>query len=89
MVWNAEPAECRFNAFYRNTTLPETNIAHENPIFPGKYHQNGGFSWAMLVLGRVKKNKSPPHTINLKHWLMLFHHRPNQYDIYIIKVTHP
>ncbi len=23
-------------------TLPETNIAHENPIFPGKYHQNGG-----------------------------------------------
>ena len=29
--------------------LPETNIAHENPIFPGKYHQNGGFSMAMLV----------------------------------------
>ena len=57
MVWNAEPAECRFNAFYRNTTLPETNIAHENPIFPGKYHQNGGFSWAMLVLGRVKKKQ--------------------------------
>ncbi len=25
-------------------TLPETNIAHENPIFPGKYHQNDGFS---------------------------------------------
>ena len=23
------------------------------PIFPGKYHQNGGFSWAMLVSGRV------------------------------------
>ncbi len=34
-------------------TLPETNIAHENLIFPGKYHQNGGFSMAMLVLGRV------------------------------------
>ena len=34
-------------------TLPETNIAHENPIFPGKYHQNGGFSMAMLVSGRV------------------------------------
>ena len=33
--------------------LPETNIAHENPIFPGKYHQNGGFSLAMLVSGRV------------------------------------
>ena len=35
------------------TTLPETNIAHENPIFPGKYHQNGGFSMAMLVSGSV------------------------------------
>ena len=23
------------------------------PIFPGKYHQNGGFLWAMLVSGRV------------------------------------
>ena len=23
------------------------------PIFPGKYHQNGGFSMAMLVSGRV------------------------------------
>ena len=34
-------------------TLPETNIAHENPIFPGKYHQNGGFSMAMLVYRRV------------------------------------
>ncbi len=37
----------------RTTTLPETNIAHENPIFPGKYHQNGGFSMAMLVYRRV------------------------------------
>ena len=38
-------------------TLPETNIAHENPIFPGKYHQNGGFSMAMLVYrGVVGKN---------------------------------
>ena len=34
-------------------TLPETNIAHENPIFPGKYHQNCGFSMAMLVSGNV------------------------------------
>ena len=34
-------------------TLPETNITHENPIFLGKYHQNGGFLWAMLVSGRV------------------------------------
>ena len=30
------------------STLPETNIAHEYPIFPGKYHQNHGFSMAML-----------------------------------------
>ncbi len=35
-------------------TLPETNIARENPIFPCKYHQNGGFSMAILVSGRVK-----------------------------------
>ena len=34
-------------------TLPETNIAHENPIFPGKYHQNDGFSTAMLVYESV------------------------------------
>ena len=37
----------------REFTLPETNIAHENPIFPGKYHQNGGVSMAMLVYRRV------------------------------------
>ena len=35
------------------STLPETNIAHENPIFPGKYHQNGGFPMAMLVYRSV------------------------------------
>ena len=34
-------------------TLPETNIAHENPIFPGKYHQHGWFSMAMLVYRSV------------------------------------
>ena len=35
-------------------TLPETNISPMKiPIFPCKYHQNGGFSMAMLVLGRV------------------------------------
>ncbi len=37
--------------------LPETNIAHENPIFPGKYHQNDGFSMAMLVSGSVYLTK--------------------------------
>ena len=39
-------------------TLPKTNIAHENPPFwwylPGKM----GFSWAMLVSGRVKLKNS-------------------------------
>ena len=40
-------------ALLKIDTLPETNIAHENPIFPCKYHQNGGFSMAMLVSGRV------------------------------------
>ena len=35
-------------------TLPETNSSPMNiPIFPRKYHQNGGFSMAMLVSGRV------------------------------------
>ena len=29
-------------------------------IFPGKYHQNGGFSWAMLVSGRVFFRKFYP-----------------------------
>ena len=44
------------NKLWTNTLpgLPETNIAHENPIFPCKYHQNGGFSMAMLVSGRVQ-----------------------------------
>ena len=37
-------------------TLPETNLAHEHPIFLGKYHQNGGFSMAMLVYRRVVKS---------------------------------
>ena len=27
----------------KKITLPETNIAHENLIFPGQYHQNDGF----------------------------------------------
>ena len=45
-----------FTAFTNHIvfTLPETNIAHENPIFPGKYHQNCGFSMAMLVSGSVR-----------------------------------
>ena len=34
-------------------TLPETNVAHENLSFPSKYHQNGGFSMAMLVYRSV------------------------------------
>ena len=35
-------------------TLPETNSSPMKiTIFPGKYHQNGGFSMAMLVYRRV------------------------------------
>ena len=45
-------------SFSKLDTLPETNIAHENPIFPGKYHQNGGFSMAMLVSGSVLLGKN-------------------------------
>ena len=36
--------------FFQVLTLPETNIAHENPIFPGKSHQ---ISMAMLVYQSV------------------------------------
>ena len=37
-----------------SSTLPETNSSPMKiPMFPCKYHQNGGFSMAMLVLGRV------------------------------------
>ena len=39
-------------------TLPETNIAHENLILPGKYHQNGGFSMAMLVYRSVSVSQN-------------------------------
>ncbi len=42
---------------FTSGTLPKTNIAHENPPFwwclPGKI----GFSWAMLVSGRVHKDE--------------------------------
>ena len=31
------------------------------PIFPGKYHQNGGFSMAMLVSGRVDQSHLKLH----------------------------
>ena len=56
-------------------TLPETNIAHENPIFPGTYHQNGGFSMAMLVYRSVLHSnfevvgkKKDPWKKNTKKW---------------------
>ena len=39
------------NWFLNILTLKGTNIAHENPMFPGKYYQNGGFSMAMLSSG--------------------------------------
>ena len=34
-------------------TLPETNIAHENPPFWWYLQERWGFSWAMWVSGRV------------------------------------
>ena len=38
------------------STLPETNsLSMKIPIVPGKYHQNGGFSMAMLVYRSVTK----------------------------------
>ncbi len=47
---------CMAQSKIAQCTLPETNIAHENPIFPGKSHQNGGFSMAMLVYRTVIGN---------------------------------
>ena len=43
------------NQFAHSFTLPETNIAPENPHLSWycKYYQNGGFSMAMLVSGSV------------------------------------
>ena len=43
------------------STLPETNMAHENPFFPGKYHQNGGFPMGMLVY----------RSVPIRHWKLL------------------
>ncbi len=37
--------------FERN---PRSLLQGELPIFPGKYHQNCGFSMAMLVSGSVR-----------------------------------
>ena len=50
IIWSPKiPALKRFT-----TTLPETNeLPMKIPMFPCKYRQNGGFSMAMLVLGRV------------------------------------
>ena len=43
-------------------TLPETNSSPmKTPIVPCKYHQNGGFSMAMLVLGRVVTFQNGSH----------------------------
>ena len=43
-------------------TLSETNcLPMKIPIFSGKYHQNGGFSMAMLVSGRVGAGGFPAY----------------------------
>ena len=52
-ILSLEGLGSRKAALNKNDTLPETNIAHEIPIFPSKYHQNGGFSMAMLVYRSV------------------------------------
>ena len=45
-------------------TLPETNeLPMKITMFPGKYHQHGGFSMAMLVSGRVPKTPFPSGAI--------------------------
>ena len=42
------------------TTLPESNSSPMKiPMFPCKFHQHGGFSMAMLVLGRVRIRDFP------------------------------
>ena len=43
------------------STLPETNMAHEKPFFPGKYHQNGGFPMGILVY----------RSVPIRHWKLL------------------
>ena len=50
-------------------TLPETNcLPMKMSIFPGKYHQNGGCSMAMLVSGRVNQYQpSSPGGMTLFH----------------------
>ena len=58
MVETSHPQHRNFRGNPFLSTLPETNIAHENLIFPGKYHQNGGFSMAMLVYRSVHTNGS-------------------------------
>ena len=42
-----------FHLSFRGSTLPETNIAMENPPFWWYLQGKMGFSWAMLVSGRV------------------------------------
>ncbi len=39
------------------------------PIFPGKYHQNGGFSMAMFVYRRVHINETSWKNRNLDPWI--------------------
>ena len=49
-----EGSEAYVIAIFFDATLPETNSSPMKiPMFPCKYHQNDGFSLAMLVLGRV------------------------------------
>ena len=52
--------------FPEKNTLQYTNIAIENLMFPGNYHQNCGFSMAMLVY------RSVVHCLGWCHIMTLF-----------------
>ena len=46
------------------------------PIFPGKYHQNGGFSMAILVVslqeGTLPESDIAPEPLGLEDYVFLF-----------------
>ena len=51
--WRVACCECCLYQLRIMSTLPETNIAMENPQFWWYLQGKMGFSWAMLVSGRV------------------------------------
>ena len=68
--YETEGPFCQTSTTKHPFTLPETNGSPMKiPIFPGKYHQNGGFSMAMLVYRGVYPficcplKLTPPHLL--------------------------